>query len=366
MKLDFNELLSYVKKGGFCVEKHPIADLYIFGYLSGPSTLNVQKEWNSTTRLMRGLIVDSEGNVVARAFEKFFTYKKRASEHSVLATEGEVIEIGNAPFKIFEKVDGTLSMLYWVNDKPYLATQRSFTSIKARHATRILYEKYEKLIPKLKKDRTYIFEAIYPECSVLINYGDKEDLVLLAEIDNETGISLDLEDIGFPMAKEYTKEYEFLSIDDLMSLNISNQEGFVLLFENNKRLKVKFPWYSRAHALLDKHLASEFATYKLEYDLKKSLGLDLTPPDRETIWARFRNGESPLSVLRDFPAPYYVVGIEEIIKTEFKDFLLARRKGEEAPHPSKNESFDLFKMMNDPRNELTMWNRLKRIKRNYL
>jgi RNA ligase len=134
-----------------------------------------------------------------------------------------------------------------------LATQRSFSSLKAQRATSILYKKYSHLFPQLKRDRTYIFEAIYPEASVLIDYGDKEDLVLIGVLDNETGHSMELEDIGFPVVEEFTdKLSNIANFSELEALNMGNKEGFVVLFEDQQRVKIKFPWYQNVHINLDK------------------------------------------------------------------------------------------------------------------
>ena len=74
--MNIDLLLEYVKKGEFTVEKHPSEELFIFGYATGPVTENKKRNWDEINKKMRGLIVDSKGNIRARSFEKFFTFVK--------------------------------------------------------------------------------------------------------------------------------------------------------------------------------------------------------------------------------------------------------------------------------------------------
>lgn len=366
--MDIEILFEYVKQGFFTVEKHKRADLYIFGYATGPVARGVKKEWDDINKQMRGLIVDSKGVVHARSFEKFFTFREYLSDDIILTSDNQQLNIKDKHFRIFDKVDGTLSILYWVNDQPLLATQRSFTSLKAQRATQILQKKYSHLFSSLMRDRTYIFEAIYPEASVLIDYGDKEELVLIGILDNETGENLELEDIGFPIVEEVTDKY--LDIKDLLgleALNIENKEGFVLLFEDNKRIKVKFPWYQNIHMILDKILATESTLYCLERQLKEGMAFPKNIANTSSIWKRFKKGERPKEILHDFPAIYRLVGIEEWLNREFAKFQKASRSSTliELVQPDYNSDIDISKYIHKPSSELVIWNRIKKLKERY-
>lgn len=366
--MDIQVLFNYVKQGFFTVEKHKNADLYIFGYATGPVTLGVKKEWDDINKYMRGLIVDSKGVVHARSFEKFFTFRDYLSDDVILTSESQRLNIKDKSYRIFDKVDGTLSILYWVNDQPLLATQRSFSSLKAQRATQILHKKYSHLFPNLKKDRTYIFEAVYPEASVLIDYSDKEELVLIGVLDNETGESLELEDVGFPIVEEFTDKYSHIkNLSELEALNIENKEGFVILFEDNKRVKVKFPWYQRVHTILDKMVTIEGTLYHLERQLKDGMGLPKNIANISSIWERFKKGERPKEILHNFPAIYRLVGIEEWLNREFVKFQKASRNAAsiELVQPDHNSDIDISKQIHKPSSELVIWNRIKSLKERY-
>ncbi len=216
------------------VQKHPSADLFIYNY---SPTVQYEKLWNEITLQTRGLILDSEMNYVARPFSKFFNYEEHKPE-----------EIPLVPFQVFDKLDGSLGILYWIENEPYIATRGSFTSKQALHATSILHGNYSHSFSKLEKDKTYLFEIIYPENRIVVNYGKLDDIILLAIIDNETGLDLPLPDQSF---FKCVNRYDGLSdLNKIREIDNADDEGFVILFSNGMRLKMKFKEYVRLHRII--------------------------------------------------------------------------------------------------------------------
>lgn len=356
--IEILEFDKYIKKGYFTKEKHPNADLFIYGYSTGPSAAQ-NLNWNNITRHMRGLITNSDGKILSRSFEKFFTFNKYLSENKVLLSDGQVANLPKLPYKIYEKLDGSLAVLYWINDIPYLATQRSFTSLKAKKSTEILHNNYSHLFDKLKKDRTYIFEAIYSESKVLIDYGNDEFLILLGVLDNLTGKDYPLENIGFPIAKEWTNDLSYVkSLDELKELNLKTKEGFVIVYENGFRIKIKFPWYKEAHLLVNKIIQYEYYIDVIQRQLKGLLSLPENIISTNIIWQRFQNGESVSEILMNFPNQYKFFGIESWLETQYKVYLL---KSQESNNknilPDANEHLDIKNLIFEPFSENIMWNR---------
>jgi len=215
------------------VQKHPGADLFIYNYTN---KAQYDRVWNEITLQSRGLILDAGLKIVARPFKKFFNLEEHPAD-----------EIPDEPFETFEKIDGSLGILYWLNDKPNIATRGSFTSDQAVRATKTLNEKYAHTFEKLERNATYLFEIIYPENRIVVDYGDTDDLIMLAVIANNTGLDLPLPDIGFPIVKKYD------GINDLKqikTLEEENKEGFVIKFKSGLRVKVKFTEYLRLHRLV--------------------------------------------------------------------------------------------------------------------
>ncbi len=119
--------------------------------------------------------------------------------------------------------------------------------VEAIHATEILHKKYSHTFNKLDKSKTYLFEIIFPANRIVCDYGDLDDVILLAVIDNQTGFDVPLEEIGFPIVKRYDGIKDFAN---LRLLEEDNKEGFVIKFSNGFRVKVKFAEYVRLHRII--------------------------------------------------------------------------------------------------------------------
>lgn len=234
--MDIELLKQMIDEKMIRVQKHPIDDLWIYNYTE---ICQYSRTWNEVTLQCRGLILDSNFEVIARGFSKFFNYEELDSS-----------SIPNLPFDVYQKVDGSLGILYWRGDVPYIATRGSFVSEQATHASRILQEtiiENPEIQTKLNRNSTYLFEIIYPENRIVVDYNDLDTLILLAVIDTKTGKDLPLENIGFPIVKKYDG---LKDIDKLKELEQPNEEGFVIKFSNDFRMKIKFEDYKRLHKII--------------------------------------------------------------------------------------------------------------------
>lgn len=119
--LDFDKIEKLIADGYIKREQHPSADLRILNY-----TVKTQFAWHWTreTKACRGLIVDGKNRIIQRPFEKFFSVEQLADTPLPLE-----------PFDVYEKLDGSLGILYWANDEPAIATRGSFVSDQARRGT---------------------------------------------------------------------------------------------------------------------------------------------------------------------------------------------------------------------------------------
>ena len=224
------ELAAMIDGGYITERKHPSAPLLIYNYTAKAQYDTV---WNDATLSCRGLICDTEGNVVARPFRKFFNLE-------------QVESLPDEPFEVYEKMDGSLGILYWWKGEPCIATRGSFDSEQARFAT-AWAAKNRSLFDGLRRDRTYLFEIIYPSNRIVVNYGGAEFLALLAAIDTATGREFPIDDLGFCTPARYEG---VTSVQDLKRVNWSNAEGFVIRFAGGLRVKVKMEEYVRLHKLL--------------------------------------------------------------------------------------------------------------------
>jgi RNA ligase len=222
------ELRQMVDERYISVRPHPTAPLHICNYTAKAQDAG---RWNHATLTSRGLITDGEGAILARPFTKFFNLE-------------QVEHLPDEPFEVCEKLDGSLGILYWLRDEPYIFTRGSFESPQSQIATELL-RAYD--LSGLDRRMIYLFEIIYPENRIVVNSGDRRELILLAIIDTTTGHELPLTEVGVPVAKKHD------GVNDVTSLHVlnwDNSEGFVVRFASGLRVKAKCAEYVRLHRLL--------------------------------------------------------------------------------------------------------------------
>lgn len=238
------------------------------------------KHWNEYTIIARGIILEKEtGKVIAKPFSKFWNLGER--EETFFKN---LPELGYTPF---EKLDGSLGILFYYENKWNVVTRGSFTSDQAIKGTEIL-KKYNTEV--LNKNLTYITEIIYPENKIVINYGSEEKLVGLAIFNPETGKEINtLEDFkkaGMTKAKSYP-----YTIEDMIELQKTipkDQEGFVVKFDNGFRVKIKGDEYMKIARILS----------------------HMTPL---SFWEVMKDGRVPTSYLQQLPEEFRPE-FEEIVK----------------------------------------------------
>jgi RNA ligase len=303
--------------------KHPTANLWIYNYTQ---SAQYAQYWTEETLQCRGLILDENYNIIARPIQKFFNVEEIGFD-----------QLPNIPFEVFEKVDGSLGILYWLNDMPHIASRGSFTSKQALKATKLLHELYADSFENLDKNKTYVFEIIYPENRIIVDYGDEEKLVLLAIIDTETGKDEALQDVGFPLPKRF----EFTSLVALKALNWKNQEGFVIQYETGFRVKIKFEDYIEMHKIVTQVSSlTIWETLKEDGTLVQWIE---NVPDEFYAWVR--------KVEADLHANFKA--IENIAKADYKE--LATDRETAAYFKTCKYPAILFAMKNNKKYDQIIW-----------
>ena len=223
---------DYTKRGLLFKQKHPTLPLSIWNY--SPEVQYSQK-WDEITLMCRGLVTDDRGNIVAKPFNKFFNIE----ENRHTPTED---------FEVFEKMDGSLGIVFKYNGEVIYATRGSFTSDQAKWMAN--YGKEYNFQDILVEGHTYLFEIIYPENRIVVNYGDQERLVLLGIINTETGEELSYDDI-IMVPWDIVKKYDGIrDYSELKGKIDNNAEGFVVRFSNGDRMKIKGEEYLRLHKVM--------------------------------------------------------------------------------------------------------------------
>lgn len=255
---------------------HPRLPLQILNY--SPKRVH-SGEWTKASMVSRGLILDDQWNVVARPLSKFFNLGER---------HAPPVDFSQ-PYEVFEKMDGCLGILYWEDHAtPAIATRGSFQSWQALAATRLI----QGMVPRLElcdfnPSWTYLFEYLHPQNRIVVNYGGQERLVLLAVIENSTGIDVPLDKIR-PIPFTQAQSYGAM-LPEEMDIDRPNAEGFVVRWDDGTRVKVKHSEYVYLHRLVTQ----------------------MTP---RAIWELLKAGCNPLDMLEDYAPGEFRIWIKDQIE----------------------------------------------------
>jgi RNA ligase len=220
--------------------------------------------WDDFTRSCRGLIINTElKKVVALPFPKFFNYG-----------EGGRYDIPNTDFKVVEKYDGSLIIVFWDEEKSEwrFATKGSFQSEQSQYAEASMKVNHSQIFDYLNKNVTYLFEFIYPENRIVVSYGSDIKFVFLGAYNslgqdttkqgkNSLNLYFDENPLKRGLHKRVTIEmaYEHPSMPIEKLLEIAqtlplSSEGFVVTFDDDlgTRYKIKGDQYCRVHKVVSR------------------------------------------------------------------------------------------------------------------
>lgn len=246
-KIDIEEVKKRIDNGLLTVRKHSFLDIYIYNYTHRTQYARL---WDQYTERCRGLIMDGDGNILNNPFPKFYNLGEK-----------EELMIHNLPLEmpsITEKLDGMLGILYDEGGNVAVATRGSFDSPYAKWATNWLRLQGFRM-DDFRHDYTYLFEIIYPQNKIVVDYGDMSELVLIAVRNNYEDRELDhikeAEELGFSYAKEFipnsTSGADTINdaLKYLEKRKGTEYEGFVCRYSNGLRIKIKSSDYRRLSKL---------------------------------------------------------------------------------------------------------------------
>lgn len=225
------KLNKYHNDGLLYKQTHPTLPLTIWNYTPA---VQYGEKWDEVTLQCRGLVTGTEGDVVARPFKKFFNLEE--NKHTP-----------TQDFEVFDKMDGSLGIMFKYNGEMICATRGSFTSDQSKWMSEFAQKyNYQDIIVE---GFTYLFEIIYPENRIVVNYDGQERLVLLGIINTETGEELPHNELfeGFDVVKKYDGVRDYSELKGKVG---QNSEGFVVRFSNGDRMKIKGEEYLRLHKIM--------------------------------------------------------------------------------------------------------------------
>lgn len=336
------QLIDALEKKLITVKKHPKEKLYIFNYT--PLT-QYSKQWNDVTKTCRGLILDDDYRIVARPFQKIFNYSE---------LELDPVVLNYRPI-IQDKLDGSLGIAYLTKREGWrIATRGSFTSDQAKWAN----EWFDRHHPTYEQPDsiTCLFEIVYPENRICVDYGERSELILIAAINNATGADFPLPAVTWWKGSVAEPINELTNFHDAASHALSEdyegKEGIVCTWVNFNepafRIKIKHPEYVRLHGII--HSFS-----------------------KKRVWESLAKNENFLDLLSDVPDEFYELVKETIseLKKEYADIeKYAKEDYEEIKHLNSRKAFAikakeskyssiLFKMMEDKDYSSIIWKMIK-------
>ena len=237
LPFDPETLPTLIEQGYIIRQTHPSLPLTIYNYTA---KAQFDRYWNDATLQCRGLVLDEQYRSIARPLPKFFNL----SEYQGTLPDG-------VP-KIYEKLDGSLIILFCYQGQWEVASRGSFASEQAQMARGLLVN-YQPDLDKLDREYTYLFEIIYPSNRIVVDYGAAQRLVLLAAVHTQTGVELEHTQVDWSdRAQTYpatTLPAWLQSIDETQA-QLTNHEGFILKWPNGFRLKYKLADYVRLHRII--------------------------------------------------------------------------------------------------------------------
>lgn len=271
-QLPYSDLIkglnAEVDKGYINVQSDGVLRLFTYS-----RTCAYERAWNPINELARGLILDVVAQqIVATPFPKFFNHGERPDTIPALN------------FETFEKIDGSLIIIYWHGGAWRTATKGSFKSEQAQSARRFLTDD---VIEALRPGTTYLAEYVGPSNRIVIHYGEHE-LVLLGAYrgDGSEEDRADLFDLSCRLGWKIAARHPYSSISELLATAgtlPATSEGFVIRFSNGLRIKIKGDEYCRIHRLVSN--VSPLAIYE---NMKANDDLDAIRRELpEEFWSDF-------------------------------------------------------------------------------
>ena len=292
-------LNKYYEDGWLIKQTHPTLPLTIWNY---SQTTQYEGKWDEVTMLCRGLVTDDMGRIVARPFKKFFNMEE--GKHTP-----------TSEFDVYEKMDGSLIIVFWYDGGWVVASRGSFTSEQSLASERIFFDELDH---NFSIGITYLFEFTAPWNRIVVDYGEKSNLTLLGAIRTDDGDEAPwevLKGIGDGAGCDVVKKYD--GITDYFTLKGmigNNAEGFVIRFSNGDRMKIKGEEYLRLHKIM-------------------------TEVSTKSVWDVLSNGDDMEGLLKDVPDEFYskikeyereLLGeynkIETISTTRFNEFKHLNKK----------------------------------------
>jgi RNA ligase len=299
---DPRDMFREIENGYVVRKQHPTLPLSIHTYTRAAQ---YDRRWNPVTIACRGLITNFSETIVARPFPKFFNVAEHELGHDYAPPLPQ-----DEPFQVFDKVDGSLGIVFHFDGRWHVASKGSFISEQAVWAQRWLDEHprhTQHLVPGL----TYLAEIVYPENRIVVDNGDERTLVLLAVMrpDGTEEPLAEHRDAWWATGGRVVQCWNTPPLAQLVRMAAANEkldgtaatgsdaEGWVIRYASGLRAKVKFSEYVRLHRVLTGITAR---------DIWRALAVQTTPTWVQTkrLAQALHTSEQEIDALRATGRPF--------------------------------------------------------------
>lgn len=260
--------------------------------------------WSPVVEMARGLVLDYDARrVVATPFPKFFNLGERGAS------------LPNEPFEAFDKLDGSLGIIFHDGNGWSVATKGSLTSPQSEWA--LAWLRAHCRLDALTVGDTYLAEIIYDANRIVVRYPF-EGLVLLGAYaaDGREYSAAEVHDVADALGTRAVARYAYASVAemcDAAATFAADREGFVVRFSSGYRVKIKGAEYLRVHRLVSR----------------------VTPL---AVWEAMAAGDDLDAIRREIPEEFYADfdAIRGALARRFADIVQAT----EAEHTERRDESD--------------------------
>lgn len=251
---------NILEENNIKVTEHPVHPLSILNYTPmSPKT---------KFRECRGLVVDTDNNVIARPFKRFFNWAETGNEEFTNFIKIEMKNFNLNDFTAMSKEDGSLVILYHFDGSWHTNTRNNFASAldTKLNAEITWFDAIKKAFKvdslsdlnkcNLDTDFTYLFELVGP--NKIIRMYPETQAYLLSAFHAKEDIEMsntELDKVASKLGVVRPEQRHFSGVDEIhLHLNKLSKtdptfEGYVIRDNSGSRFKIKSPSYFELHSL---------------------------------------------------------------------------------------------------------------------
>lgn len=224
-------------------QEAPYKDIISVSFVESVFKKNI---WNDITIQARGLFIEEEtGDVIARGYNKTFNYGqtkangKRALENNL-----------KFPVIAYEKYNGFLGLMSWYKDELFISSKNMATG-PFKEMFKSLWDKEDpefkaRVEALLKRENaTILFEVIHNDDKHIVDYHDKEFLVILDVVPNDIEVSVKHPGVYKHVDTEYSNAILSEIREFISQANHTSVKKEVAVFNDMESIQTYMNWLDK-------------------------------------------------------------------------------------------------------------------------